>query len=144
MPNSRIRISILIMSVLGSLDALYLTWVKISNNQKLCIIGLGDCWSVNTSQYSELFGIPVALYGSVTYFLIFLISVVGSKNIRFTSLEPIVIFGISLFGSIYSIYLTYIEIAVIKSICPFCILSAVCMLLIFLLSIFRLTKIQTA
>jgi uncharacterized membrane protein len=144
MTNSHIRIPILIMSVLGSLDALYLTWVKISNNQRLCIIGLGDCWSVNTSQYSELFGIPVALYGSVTYFLIILISLVGLKNIRFTSLEPTVIFGISLFGSIYSIYLTYIEFAVIKSICPFCILSAVCMLLIFLLSIFRLTKIQTA
>jgi uncharacterized membrane protein len=47
-------------------------------------------------------------------------------------------FGFTLTGTLYSLYLTYIEIAVLGAICPFCVVSAVVMLALFLLSIYRL------
>jgi uncharacterized membrane protein len=45
-------------------------------------------------------------------------------------------------GVIYSAYLTYIEIAVLRTICPFCVVSAIIMILIFALSIVRLARSQ--
>ncbi|HAD05758.1 MAG TPA: hypothetical protein DCE76_01205, partial [Anaerolineaceae bacterium] len=48
------------------------------------------------------------------------------------------LFGVTLIGIIYSAYLTYLEIAVIKAICPFCVVSAVAMLILFIYSVKRL------
>jgi uncharacterized membrane protein len=126
------------LSVIGIVDSLYLTWVKISQNQVLCIKGLGDCGPVNASHYSELFGIPVALLGTLTYLALFTILLLEGK-IDFIKDNGIIIsFGLSLFGTIYSFYLTYIELAVIKAICPFCVASAVTMTLILIFTIIRL------
>jgi uncharacterized membrane protein len=39
---------------------------------------------------------------------------------------------------LYSLYLTYIELFVLRAVCPFCVLSAVVMGVLFVLSIARL------
>ena len=54
----------------------------------------------------------------------------------------VLIFGISLVGVLYSAYLTYIEIAVIYAICPFCVISAIVLLGIFTISTVRLFRNQ--
>jgi uncharacterized membrane protein len=51
---------------------------------------------------------------------------------------PLLIFGITLAGTLYSVYLTYIEIAVLYAICPYCVLSAIVMVLLFIIAIIRL------
>jgi uncharacterized membrane protein len=56
---------------------------------------------------------------------------------------PLAIFGMSLGGVAFSVYLTYLELYVIHAICPFCVASAVIITLIFILAIIRLVK-QTA
>ena len=132
----------ILLSIMGLVDSLYLTWIKLSENQTLCIKGLGDCWSVNTSRYSELFGIPVAVYGAATYLVILLILLFESKITLLKENAAYFLFAISLFGTIYSFYLTYLEIAVIKAICPFCILSAVIMTTLFILTIVRMLRTQ--
>ncbi|HEX7556717.1 MAG TPA: vitamin K epoxide reductase family protein, partial [Leptolinea sp.] len=43
-------------------------------------------------------------------------------------------------GFIFSIYLTYLEIAVIKALCPFCIVSAVMMTVLFISTLLRLVQ----
>jgi len=43
-------------------------------------------------------------------------------------------------GVLYSAYLTYIEVAVIQNIYPYCVTSAVVMMLTFLLSTMRLRR----
>jgi uncharacterized membrane protein len=52
-------------------------------------------------------------------------------------------FGLSLIGVLFSAYLTYLEIAVIHAICPFCVLSAICMLILFGLNLARLAPSKT-
>ncbi len=49
-----------------------------------------------------------------------------------------IVFGLSLAGTLYSAYLTYIEVAVIHQICPYCVTSAVVITLICILSGIRL------
>ena len=134
------RIPALILSLLGVANAIYLTIIKYANNPQLCIQGVGNCWSVNISRYSELFGIPVALLGAITFsFLTVAIWLENSKH-SWSKLTIYFEFGVSLFGVMFSAYLTYIELFVINAVCPFCVLSAIIILLIWLRSLVLLLK----
>ncbi len=125
-------------ALIGLLDSIYLTVLKYSNNKSLCIKGVGDCWSVNTSIYSEIFGIPIALLGFGAYGFILLVLWAEQRHSLIQQLADFLLFGVTLIGIIYSAYLTYLEIAVIKAICPFCVVSAVAMLILFIYSVKRL------
>ncbi len=122
----------LITSVVGIADSIYLTVLKVSNNKTLCIQGVGDCWSVNTSRYSEIAGVPIAVLGLLAYLFIFAMLLLEERNPVIKLYSPYALFGVTLIGVIYSGYLTYIEIAVIKAICPFCVVSAIAMLILFI------------
>jgi uncharacterized membrane protein len=53
---------------------------------------------------------------------------------------PLIIFGITLAGTLYSAYLTYIEVAVLYAICPYCVVSAIVMVLLLIIAIIRLVR----
>ena len=57
------------LTILGSLDALYLTWTKLVGVDALCS-GIGRCDVVNASSYSTIAGIPIAALGLVMYLMI--------------------------------------------------------------------------
>lgn len=127
-------------AVIGLLDSIYLTILKLSNNKSLCIQGVGDCWSVNTSIYSEIFGIPIAILGAGAYGFILIWLWAEHRTPLIHPYAGFILFGVTLIGIIYSAYLTYLEIAVIKAICPFCVVSAVAMLILFIYSVKRLIE----
>jgi uncharacterized membrane protein len=129
----------IVLAIIGLLDSLYLTWVKVNHQYALCG-PLGDCESVNTSQYSEIGGIPIALFGVGAYLLIVLILMLEKQGGVWKEYGPYSILGISLVGTLYSIYLTYLEIAIIHAICPYCVISAIAITILFILSILRLLQ----
>ncbi len=131
---------IIIVSILGFFDATYLLIIKLTANKALCVPRLGDCWSVNTSAYSEWNGIPISVFGMLAYIAILLITIFGRKIAFIKPYGPVFTLGIALSGFIFSIYLTYLQIAVIKAICPFCIISATTMSTVFVLSIIQFLK----
>lgn len=131
-----LRKVILIIAFLGLSDAIYLLIIKLSSNKALCVPGLGDCWSVNNSIYSEWNGIPISVFGMLAYISIILLLTLLKRVSFLKNFNHIFVLGISLIGFIFSIYLTYLQIAVIKAICPFCIISAITMTTVFVLSIF--------
>lgn len=135
--DKKIRISIAVVSLIGLLDSLYLSWVEFTHREAFCG-GYGDCQTVANSPYSEIAGIPIAILGMGAYLVILGLLYIEQRGGFWLEYSPLIIFGISLVGVIYSIYLTYLEIAVIYAICPYCVLSAVAMLLIFIMSIARL------
>jgi uncharacterized membrane protein len=137
--DNKLRIASLILAVLGLLDSIYLTWVKFSGKYALCG-PIGNCESVNTSQYSEVFGIPIALLGAGAYLVVIISLSLESRGSFWAEYSPIIVFGISLFGFLYSIYLTYIEVAVLKAICPYCVISAIILVLLLVLSSIRLRQ----
>ncbi|MHB8134328.1 MAG: vitamin K epoxide reductase family protein [Anaerolineaceae bacterium] len=139
-----IRKIILIISLLGLSDATYLLIIKLTSNKALCVPGLGDCWSVNTSAYSEWNGIPISVFGMLAYLSIIAILLLYKRSEFFKTFSAIFVLGISLIGFIFSIYLTYLQFAVIKAICPFCIISAITMTTVFVLSIINFIKNQNS
>jgi uncharacterized membrane protein len=131
------------IAILGLIDAAYLTIEKITSNKTMCLPGLGDCWTVSNSQYSQVFGIPVASLGFLAYLSILMLIIFEEK---FATRKDIILqatFGIALSGTIYSIYLTYLEIAVIKAVCPFCVISAIVMFILFVCTTLRLVQNQS-
>jgi len=136
----KLSIIALVAAIVGALDALYLTWVKLSHNEVLCAPGIGDCFTVNTSRYSELYGIPVAIFGLATFLLIIAILVLEPRLPFLEENGNLAVFGISLIGVIYSAYLSYLEEFVIHAWCPYCVLSAIMMVIIFIVSIMRLKQ----
>jgi len=140
---NKLRLVSIILSIAGLVDALYLTWIKFTNNYSLCIQGVGNCESVNTSSYAEVMGIPVAVLGAGTYLLIIMILLSESRIGHLKSNATLYLFGITLIGVLFSAYLTFIEVAVLKNICPYCVVSAILMTVLFILSIVRLSQGQT-
>jgi uncharacterized membrane protein len=127
-------------SGIGLADSIYLIILKVTNNQTMCLKGLGDCWSVNLSPYSEIYGIPVSVFGALAYFLLLILLIPNVLPWFSAIFKNQLAFGITFAGFIFSIYLTYLEIAVIKALCPFCIVSAVMMTVLFIITLLRLVQ----
>lgn len=127
------------LAFLGVLDATYLLVYKLTNNLAMCL-GAGGCHDVNFSPYSEIGGVPVAVFGIVAYLVIGAILIMELRLKIVQENGSLAIFGISLAGVAFTAYLTWLEIYVIHAICPFCVASAVIITLIFILSIIRFFK----
>jgi uncharacterized membrane protein len=134
--------AIIILSILGALDAIYLLVYKLTGNNQMCL-GNGGCHNVNFSPYSVIYGIPVSVFGLAAYLVIIGIILLEPRLRLIEENGPLLVFGISLAGVAFTAYLTYLEFYVIHSVCPFCVASAIFITLIFILAIIRLVK-QTA
>jgi len=78
-----------------------------------------NCDLVNRSQYSEIFGIPVALIGMAGY-----AALVGLATVYRERREtPALLFGGSAAGLAFALYLTYIEEHVLGVWCILCLTS---------------------
>ena len=133
-----IFIVLTVLSLIGFFDSAYLTAEHYTGNIPPCFIATG-CETVTTSAYSVVAGIPVALAGSIYYFVLFFLTIgllSGAKN----NLKWISI--LSGFGFLASVYFVSLQLFVIKAICTYCMISAITTTTIFLLSLYgnRLNK----
>ncbi len=129
----------IVFSAIGLLVAIYLIYIKFYPASTLCV-GTGGCEAVNTSAYSEIRGVPIAIFGALAYAFLLATLLFEKRAALVTEWGPMLVFGVSLIGVLYSAYLTYIEVAVLHAICPYCVTSAVMLTLIFILSIFRIRR----
>jgi uncharacterized membrane protein len=128
-------------SVVGLLDSLYLSWSKLAHTAVFCG-GSGQCETVQSSSYAEFAGIPIAILGVIAYLVILGIHYLETRGNFWSENGPVLLFGLGLIGFLYSAFLTYIELAVLHAICPYCVISAVAITIIFLVSIVRLVQTQ--
>lgn len=63
-----------------------------------------------------------------------------TKGGYFADNGPILFFGMALTGFLFTLWLIYVEIVLIKALCPFCLTSQISMTIIFILSIIRLVR----
>jgi len=122
----------------GLFVAAYLTYIETQSVQAFCG-PIGDCNAVQTSPYARVWGIlPVGLLGAAGYIAILAAWWCGRQRWGWLSTyAPVALFGMALFGTIFSVYLTYLELFIIKAVCIWCISSAI---IITLLLWFSLTS----
>jgi uncharacterized membrane protein len=87
-------------------------------------------------------GIPIALLGAGMYLVLIGLLWLENRGGFWNQYGLMAMLGISLAGVLYSAYLTYIEIAVLHAICPYCVISAITISIFFLVTVFRLVKYQ--
>ncbi len=133
-----LRKALIGLSLIGLADSIYLTYVKLASGGQ-CVAGAG-CEIVNSSIYSQINGIPIAALGALAYVIMLVVLVLESQVGFFELNGPLIVFGMALFGTLYSAYLTYLEIYVIRAICPFCVLSAVVLTIMLVLSGIRFQR----
>jgi uncharacterized membrane protein/glutaredoxin len=123
MKNIKIhRLIILVLSALGVELSEYLTYLYYAKaHATFCAVGSG-CDTVRGSSYSAILGIPVPVFGVIGYLSIFILAFFISIPYR---TKWLLLYFLSLAGFAFSAYLTYIELFVIKAICPYCVASAV-------------------
>lgn len=59
--------AMLTLALLGTSVAAYLSWVALDPNKEVACGVLGDCHAVQGSQYAEVAGVPVAVFGLLMY-----------------------------------------------------------------------------
>ena len=137
--DNRLRKIIIGLAILGLLVSIYMTIFKLTKNEAMCI-GSGGCSVVNASRYSEVNGIPVALIGVGGYAAILALLFLEQRPGFFQENGTMIVFGISLVGFLFTLYLIVVEVFFIKAYCPFCLTSQAVMTIIFILSVTRLVK----
>jgi uncharacterized membrane protein len=112
------------LSVVGLGVAIYLTYVHYSGIQPVCTAG-GSCIKVQTSQWSRLGGVPVALIGLIGY-----VGILASLLAPDREETRLATLGLTLVGFGFSAYLTYRELFSIHAVCEWCASSAVILTLL--------------
>jgi len=132
------RQAIVLLALVGLLVATYLWLYKMGVLGELQC-GTGDCEYVQTSRYAEVFGIPVAFYGVVGYVALFATGLVGLQP-RFATDRRVAagLAALATVGFAFTLYLTAIELFVLRAICRWCVGSALIMTAIWVLSIAQL------
>lgn len=118
-----------IVSFIGFLDASYLTVSHYAGFTLNCNIIKG-CEQVTNSPYAVVFGIPVALLGTLYYLTILILSLLYADTKNQTILR--IIFPLTVAGLFASGWFVYLQIYVIKAICQYCILSAITSTVLFI------------
>lgn len=123
----------LIIAIIGFIDATHLT-ISHFNGSELNCGATGGCNIVTTSEYSQIFGIPTALFGSIYYFVIATLSLAYLQNKQKIVVNILTYLPIT--GFIMSAWFVYLQLYVINAICIYCMGSAVTSSLLFILSLF--------
>jgi uncharacterized membrane protein len=126
-----LRIAMIVLTIVGLGVASYLTYVHYSGIKPACSLG-GSCEKVQTSVYSHLAGVPVALLGLIGYVTILgLLLAPESETTRFATA------AVTTVGLGFSAYLTYRELFSIHAVCEWCVSSAVILTLLVSLAVWR-------
>ena len=121
------------LSILGFAISWWI-WYKKGRKQKLvCVIG-EDCDKVIRSKYAVTFGIENTILGMLYYVFVFVVSLGHIYAPAFVVLSSVFLIKIIISGAaaLFSVYLVYIQLAVLKEWCEYCLASAAVTLAIFL------------
>jgi uncharacterized membrane protein len=132
----KLTVAILVIALIGVAIATYLVYIHYAGIKPICAAGNGGCERVQTSAYSKLAGIPVAVLGLAGYLGILASLAIPRDTGRLAGA------AIALSGFGFSLYLTYREIFTIKAICQWCVGSAVLMTALAVLTTVRLLKAE--
>ena len=131
-----IPILVIVLVLIGFADATYLTVKHFQGQIPPCTIG--GCETVLTSKYAVVAGIPISLLGAIYYLflaiLLFMYQDISKEIFLRISL------WISGLGILFSLWLTYLQIFVIKAFCSYCAVSATISLIIFICAIYVFYK----
>jgi uncharacterized membrane protein len=107
-----------VLALAGLAVAGYLTWAHYSGGSVICVRE-GGCETVQKSSYSEIAGIPVAVFGVAFYATMLALLALDSEDARFAAA------ALAFVGVLFSGYLLVLQAFVIDAYCVWCLASDV-------------------
>jgi uncharacterized membrane protein len=131
-----------LIALAGVFVALYLALYKLGYIGSL-VCSVGSCETVQTSRWATLLGAPVALWGVVFYVALLALCLAGLSaaltDSKRVSQALVVMTGT---GVLFSLWLTYLELFVIHAICMYCVISAVLVTALLVVSLLDLREVS--
>ena len=138
------RMGAALVSLLGLFLSAYLYLYKIGRIGTLAC-GSGACETVQTSEWSRFAGVEVALIGVVGYGLLFAVALLALQPALAGRRWPAtVLAGLAAGGVLFTVYLTAIELFVIRAICRWCVGSAAIIVTLLMLALLDLRRLRPA
>jgi uncharacterized membrane protein len=130
-----------LISALGIGVAAYLAYVEVAHVTAVCG-PVGHCNLVQSSAYARILGVPIAILGIASY-----VAIIGvwfaqlwvQQDAQKTRAH-IALIGLTVLGTLFSIYLTLLELFVIRAVCAWCLSSAVFMTILMILAVRPVAK----
>lgn len=124
-PTTNQTLIVVLLVIAGLGVAGYLAYIE--TTQSLAVCGpVGDCNAVQASDYATILGIPIAILGLINYLAVGLFWFVQDRvPDKQRHLVWLGLMALTFFGTIFSIYLTALELFVIRAVCAWCLSSAV-------------------
>lgn len=124
-PSTNQNVIFTLLVLVGLVVAGYLAYIE--TTQSLAVCGpVGDCNTVQASDYATILGIPIAILGLINYIAVGLLWFMQNRvREEQHQLVWLGLMGLTFVGTIFSIYLTALEIFIIRAICAWCLTSAV-------------------
>lgn len=136
-------LSILVLIVAIGISA-YLSYLKIADTSAVCVSGGSfDCGLVLNSIYSEIGGVPIAWLGLATNVIVLALLLLEGIVPSLRTYGPIIAFAIVLFAFVFSVYLVYVQAALLQSYCPWCLTHEALITVLFILTGWRLLQHNT-
>lgn len=133
-----------VLALVGLVVALYLAYVEVTQTEAICG-PVGQCNVVQTSAYALFLGVPVALWGVLNYLAVAVLWTAHRTLVgRWAGLPLLGLLGLTVFGTLFSIYLTCLELFAIRAVCSWCLGSAVITTGLMLLATHAVTSLQPA
>lgn len=121
--SSRLTTISLALAAGGIVVSAYLTLVHYRDDLLVCTTG--GCHTVQKSPYAELYGIPVAILGLGMFLAMLALGLLRRFQPESAERITLITFALALAGTVFTLYLTYLELFVINAICQWCVLTAV-------------------
>jgi uncharacterized membrane protein len=131
-------VALLLLSLIGAGDSGYLLWKHWTGGSNFC--QAGGCDIVTQGPYAEIGGIPLAGLGLVGYLALLALTLMASTLGGRSLIWGIV--GISGIGVVVSAFLVYLQVAVIRAICSWCVVSVFTMTSIFIMSVLLVRRMR--
>ena len=132
MSDRSLRIAVAALALVGAGIAAYLTYARYAHVTIAC--STGGCETVQSSDYAEIVGIPVAVLGLAGYLAIFATALFHGELAR------VVGAGLALGGLVFSVYLILVQVFAIEAFCQWCLASDVVMLFLTLAALARVRQ----
>ena len=120
-------VGLALLGLPGSGVAAYLTYSHWADRPTECG-GIGECELVQTSEYSDIAGVPVALLGLLYFVAMAFVAMARISRVRWMPddwewARPAIL-AMALAATAFVAYLTYVELFVLKAICVWCVALA--------------------
>lgn len=125
--------------IIGLVVAVYMTIFKATGNKAMCL-GSGACSTVTSSRYSVINGIDVPVIGVIGNVALLAVLIFEKRNSFFQKNGSLLFFALSLAGFLFTLWLIYLEIFILKALCPFCVTAQTMMILTFITAVTRLVR----